>query len=430
MRMAAITALDTRASAAKKTDLPAPKSRTRTRFGRSAILLAAAATALILKLFVAMDTFGTNDVITFYQIGHSLTEHGLKATYSSSAAVNHPPLTAIFIEAIYRLDQTAGLREYGISFPFLIRLPGIIADLVVVLLLLWLAEPLRIPTWSLVVFALSPVSIMISGYHGNTDSVLVMFMVLAAAMALKERALLAGVFLALSCHIKIIGLLMLPVFVCYWIPRRRLSRFLLGFSVCLLAFWAEPLLHYPNLFAHRVLLYGSFWGLWGITYWLKQSGVSVFAPVTYVNLLPLQVFVATVLKGIIVGATALVAWIRRRLDSRQLFISIAWVWIVFFIFSPGVCIQYLVWPAPFLLVLSPRLFSAFTAAGSLFAFFFYNTISGGLPWYRGISAGDLNERWLPWSLWPWAILIVGAWIYRKSVFKRSMVSPAQSPPNY
>ena len=45
---------------------------------------------------------------------------------------------------------------------------------------------------------------------------------------------------------------------------------------------------------------------------------------------------------------------------------------------------------------------------SIFAFVFYNTISNGLPWYRGVSTNTLNKIWTPWSLLPWSVLIVGA----------------------
>ena len=57
---------------------------------------------------------------------------------------------------------------------------------------------------------------MVSGFHGNTDPVMVMFLVLAAHMCLKERPILAGLFLALSCQIKIVPLLFVPIFFFFW----------------------------------------------------------------------------------------------------------------------------------------------------------------------------------------------------------------------
>src|SRR5205823_8209088 len=107
----------------------------------------------------------------------------------------------------FRLGRLPVAEAAGISFPFLLRLPGIIADFVVVWLFLRLKneEPqLRLPLWALLVFALSPVSIMVSGFHGNTDPVMALFLVLAAFAAVRNRPIWCGIFLALSCQIKII----------------------------------------------------------------------------------------------------------------------------------------------------------------------------------------------------------------------------------
>ena len=383
-----------------------PQTRKR-EFVRREHVLIAAGLALVCKLLIAWNTIGTNDVAFFFHLGESLTKRGLEASYASDIAFNHPPLIALFTRTIYIWNFLPWFRENGIEFPFLLRLPGILADFVVIIALLGVAKELRLPMWSLLVLALSPVSLMISGYHGNTDSIMVMFLVLAAIMALRDRPMLCGVFLALSCQIKIIPALLLPIFFFYWLHRRRGSHFSLPFAATMAICWLEPLLNFPALFLHRVLLYVSFWGLWGITYWLRLTGLHEFAPVTYHHLLPGQQVVVTILKVALVAAVVLLAWRRRKLDARGLFISLGLAWVIFFVFSPGVCTQYMVWLMPFVLVLSPFCFACLTATSSLFVFFFYNSISGGLPWYYGVSTGRLNIEWTPWTIWPWATLIVG-----------------------
>jgi uncharacterized membrane protein len=370
------------------------------------VVLLAAALGLVAKLLIAWNTLGTNDTIFFYHLGNSLSNHGLKWAYANDVAFNHPPLVAAFIRSIYELDHLPWLHEYGITFPFLLRCPGIVSDFLVVLILLRAVKQLQLPIWALLVLALSPVSLMVSGFHGNTDSVMVLFLVLAALMCLRERPMICGLFLALSSQIKIIPLLLVPIFFFYWLPRRRSFAFTLPFVGTMVLLWIEPLLRFPGIFFHRVLLYGSFWGLWGITYWLKLSGVNAFSRVTYLDLLPLQQIVATVLKVMIIIGVLVVGWRRRKLDARGLFATHGWAWVTFFILSPGVCAQYMVWLMPFVLVLSPGFFTWLTAASALFLFFFYNSIAGGLPWYLGVSIGPLNGLWLPWSLWPWATLIV------------------------
>jgi hypothetical protein len=385
----------------------------------------AALIGFVLKLTVSYFTFGTNDAFTFYAFARSLSDHGLAWTYqhgtiwlSSSTIFNHPPLTAYFLRLIYHLNQTPFCQANGLTFPFLLRLPGIIADFVVVMTLLRLVRcnP-RLPhlSWGLIVLALSPVSLMVSGFHGNTDPVMVMFLVLAGAMCVQNRPWLCGLFFGLSCQVKIIPLLFVPVFIFFWMNRRAVVAFAVPFVITSIALCLEPLIYFPGLYIRNVVSYGSFWGIWGITYWLRLTGLPGFSRIWYEGFTLNQTVVVDILKAIVVITVCVAAWRRRKLDGVALIGSIGIGWIAFFILSPGVCAQYLVWLAPFLLFLSPRYYLAVTATSALFLFFFYNTISHGLPWYFGVSTNPLTAVWTPWTAWPWATLIVGAgWLWRKA----------------
>jgi len=234
---------------------------------------------------------------------------------------------------------------------------------------------------------------------------MVMFLVAAAYMASQSRPLLCGIFFALSCQIKIIALLLVPIAFFFWIGRRRAVPFTIAFTIVCTILWAEPLLNFPALFVKNVLTYGSFWGIWGITYWLRLTGLPQFGFVSYFNLPILETIVITLLKITIIVATLSLAWRRRFLGADRFFASIGYAWLIFFAFSPGVCAQYMVWPAVFALFLSPRFYLWLTATSTLFLFFFYNVIAGGLPWHFGNSTSRLNTVWTPWSIWPWAIIV-------------------------
>ena len=179
-------------------------------------VIAAALVAVALKLCIALNTEGTNDVVFFYQFANDLAQHGLEWTYRHQPKFNHPPLVSYFLRGICSLGYIRALQENGLKFPFLLRFPGIIADFVVVLLMLRLRKQWALPTGSLLLLALSPVSIMVSGFHGNTDSVLVLFVVLAAYLCARNQPIWCGVVLALSCGIKIVPALLLPVFFWFW----------------------------------------------------------------------------------------------------------------------------------------------------------------------------------------------------------------------
>ena len=397
------------------------QSQTHDRFGLWLVLAASA--GLVLKMLVAYNTFGTNDVFTFYAFARSLSDHGLEWTYrhgtiwlSSSSIFNHPPLTAYFLRFAYHLAQAEFFQTRGLTFPFLLRLPAIIADFGVVLVVWQMIRKNKLlqgRRWAIILLALSPVSLMVSGYHGNTDPVMVLFLVLACYMCVQNRPWLCGLFFALSCQIKIIPLLFFPVFFFFWLHRRQIVSFVVLFAVTTGALLSEPLLHFPGLYIKNVVSYGSYWGIWGISYWLRLTGSPEFSRVWFEGFSTAQTTVSDILKALIVLSIATIAWRRRALDGAGLIRSIAFGWMIFFIFSPGVCARYLVWLAPFVLILSPTFYGWLTAASSLFLFFFYNTISHGMPWYRGISTNQLSTVWTPWTIWPWTALIVGLIVYWK-----------------
>ena len=139
----------------------------------------------------------------------------------------------------------------------------------------------------------------------------------------------------------------------------------------------------------------SFWGIWGITYWLRQTGWPelVAGPIFAMSFGCAKPhrnaagFMLSLLSSSWHGA-------RRIASDRGLFASLAFVWLIFCVFLSGIGAQYLVWAAPFILLLSPQFYAFFTAGSTLFLFFFYNTISGGQPWYCGMSNGKRDAEWL------------------------------------
>src|SRR5437762_8823606 len=173
-----------------------------TRDLRTTFIVALALVATTLKLAIAYKTIGTNDAVFFYGFAKVLHEHGLEWTYAHSRYFNHPPLTAYFLRGIFFLTEQQWCQDLGIHFPFLLRLPGIIADFLVVLILLQFRKiDIQIPTWALALFALSPVSLMVSGFHGNTDPVMVLLLGCVVWVCLRDQSALAGLFFALSCQV-------------------------------------------------------------------------------------------------------------------------------------------------------------------------------------------------------------------------------------
>jgi hypothetical protein len=357
-----------------------------------ALILFAALLALGVKLCIAALTVGTNDAESFYNFGRFIWEHGLLAQYRATLEFNHTPVTGWFCAVAYGVGG-------GLGFNWFLRVPGIVADFVSVLVLLrWREGAGRPPWWALALFALSPVSVMVSGYHGNVDSVLTCLLLLAARECDRGRAAACGVWLGLACNVKVIPLLVAPVFFFFWFSRGRAKAFFLPASACVLAGWAVPLIALPKIFLGQVLGYSSNWGSWGIPYALRASGLSLFEPLGFTGLTAGQAVIMTALKAGIVALALWIAWRRRAMPAEALFSTVAFVWAVFFVLAPGVGAQYLVWIAPFLLVDSAFWYAVITLASGVFLGVFYQTISGGWPWYRGISTAELVHAWVAWSL--------------------------------
>src|SRR5438874_1481336 len=387
-----------------------------TRDLRTTFIVALALVAMTVKLAIAYNTIGTNDAVFFYGFAKVLSEHGLQWTYEHSRYFNHPPLTAYYLRGIFALTEQPWCQDLGIHFPFLLRLPGIIADFFVVLILLQFRKiDIQIPTWALALFALSPVSLMVSGFHGNTDPVIILLLVCAVWMCLRDQSALAALFFALSCQIKIVPLLLLPAFVFYWWSQNRSRPFLTTGALTTIVLWSEPLLNFPMLFAKNVLAYGSYWGIWGITYCLRLTGLPGFSRVSFFDLELGQTLVITVLKMIIVIAALIIAWQRRHARGPAFVETLAWTWLTFFILAPGVCPQYIVWLAPFILLAYPFLYNVLVISSSIFLFFFYNITSGGWPWSVALAMDESSQHWIVWSLVPWSVLIAGTialWLKR------------------
>ena len=155
-----------------------------------------------------------SDFLYFRQVvGQSGTGMDLPKHNSLQSSATHRLLSARDLFP----PSPSFLEASGITFPFLLRLPGIVADFVVILVLLRIKakDPrLRLPTWALVIFALSPLSIMVSGYHGNTDPVMVMLLLFSVYFCSRDQPVLSGLFFALSAQVKIVPLLFFPILLC------------------------------------------------------------------------------------------------------------------------------------------------------------------------------------------------------------------------
>jgi hypothetical protein len=380
----------------------------------------AAVVATVAKLYCAFTTYGSEDVLLYYRYGKIIDLVDL-ARVMEVRNFNLTPLAAEYSATLVGL--LAGNERW---FPPLLKLPGILSYLGTVVAMIWLQRRIpSIPTFALVLFAASPVSFMIDGFHGNIDSVMVFPLVLAACACAHPRPswIFCALFLAVASQVKVIALLTAPIFWFYWMHRGRGWHFLFVTGAAVLLGWLPGILANYEVFIKQVVGYGSVWGLWGITHLLRLTGNAAFEQMDWVGLSHAQLVISQILKATIILGVLIVAWRNRKGDASVLLNTIAFCWIFFFSFAPGMGVQYMLWFAPFLLVWNARWYLALTIVISTVLFLYYHTACDTFPWYQTDTPKAV--KYASVLLVPWAAFLactIAFLIKRKSNFAANLAS--------
>ncbi len=346
-------------------------------------LAAVASLALLLKILLALKTYGTNDV---YVYGHfSVWSRYLGVLlYRVDPQFNHPPS---MIHVLHFLSWLAS--STGLPFSFWLRFPGILADtgnLWIVWKLAGERAHQRSVFWPLVLLAGAPALILISGFHGNTDSVVIFFVLLS--IYLIERgasAWSAGAALGLAFCVKVFPVIVVPVILLSLSGWGRKIKFCVAAGAVLLACWSPFLFQDPTAVIEQVFGYRSLYGHWGLSYLALQLPDS--APWAEVLNLAFESFGSYLALGLVL----IVSWRMNRAAPRpRLFPQAGLVFLLFLSVSNGFGVQYLAWLAPWVAGLGWAPAAFFYAASGVFLFLVYNFWAQGFPWYLAdsISVGD------------------------------------------
>jgi 4-amino-4-deoxy-L-arabinose transferase-like glycosyltransferase len=336
-------------------------------------VLAIAVVGVAFRLFVAATTYGTYDVHHWTDFIGGAMRGGPLGIYEidyANSYYNHGPLTSWILVGLGELHRA------GLPIPFLVRLLPSLADGLTTVLVFLLLRPIRGDRTALIasaVFAFAPVTIIVSGFHGNTDPIL-MALVLLAAWSLRSsnRGWPAGVAFGLAVSVKVVPIVGLPLLL-VWAGRRgraTLGRFVAGGFVVFLALWVPVLATHGQRFVSHVLLYSGVdlrqWGFSQAEMWAGIPESTVIAWGDHLRF-PLVVLVA-----------AVPAVLASRRDDVGL---IGLPFCAFLLLSPAFSMQYLVWAAaPALLLTACRYSVAFVASASLFALTAYSVWNEAPPW--------------------------------------------------
>ena len=317
---------------------------------RFVLPLVVVAVATIIKLVLAWITIGTNDVVTWraFAINAKLCGvcvYNLPSPYGDP--FNHPAFLIHFLRVLPDTDW----------FPFWLRLPSILADIGTIFLVSNLLPNLS--RGALLLLALNPISILISGFHGNTDPIMVFWVLAAIYSVKKENFWLAGMAFGMAVNIKVVPLLLSPCFL--WFVRKR-TAFSVGAILTVLLLSLPYVLHARTVVEH-VLGYQGLFTNWGIAHYANLASVS-------------EDFLSKTFRAIIVALGLVVPFYLRRLNF-PFFVACATVLFTFYFLTPTLAVQYLAWGVPFVAVLPVRWMTAYYFLGGSWIALQYHRWSGG-----------------------------------------------------
>jgi len=325
-------------------------------------LVVAGMIAFLLKLLLAGSTMGSNDARTWEYDLTTLHTAGFAELYrwgvqydvdydspsgrlSQRQAFIHPPAVLHALRILgnrFWLRATCALADAG-TLALLWRMFGSVPLLV----------------------ALAPISILISGFHGNTDPIMMFFLVASVFFANRGKASLAGLAFGLSCSVKLVPLIFGPaILLCLPGLRPRVQWMASGIGI-----WVAVSLPYlaqePALILKSMLGYGGATGLWGFS-------------------LVLSPLYDSVIKWTALLAASLLPLMRK----RQLFEQCGLIAFLFLFLAPGFGLQYLAWTVPWTMGLPRRWMIGYHCIAAAFALSVYAAASQNTS--AGIYADLLN----------------------------------------
>jgi Glycosyltransferase family 87 len=361
---------------------------------RRGFVFACVSVTTIAKLRLAATTAGTNDIVHWRLFAASVHELGPIGIYATrlQEPFNHPPLIGWMLVAVNAISS------HGPSVRFLIRVPASVADIATTLLVFEFVRfrrSLAEATAAAAILAFSPVLFVISGFHGNTDPVFVMFILLSVYLVVNKRPFWAGVAAAIAISIKLVPVVALPVIVAGLLrDRRRLIALMVGFLATVLPLWGPVILRQWAGFKRNVLDYKGLQpkdGRWGVVDLARHAHNA--------RLVDLLVgpgrFVALAISALVPAFLVL-----RRRDAVATGVGASLVF--FLLLTTNFGTQYLAWAAAGVLLLDVWAGLAYNLCAGVLLVVTYTDWTHGFPWYQAFAKQltPPQERlaWLAWTV--------------------------------
>ena len=339
--------------------------------------LGLAGLAVLIRVVPAGLFYGTSDVWAWEQLATLLLDG---ENFYATRLHNWPPLWIYLSAGLWLLHVASGL-----PFAFLVKLPPIGADACIAVLLyragLRQGWGSREATLAGLAYALNPISILISGFHGQFDSLMVACAFLAwygwEFWPGRARLLGSGLALGLGVWFKTVPLLLLPVF----LPRLVTWRDRLIYSALAVGpagLGTLPyLLLWPGDVSKHFVGYASWFAQWGypvawmLVEFVQEGAVPPPAPHPDYVSPPLRLM--HVLGRWVLLAALGVAWWYTRYRGFGALRSVLVTFTGLYFATSGFGMQYLLWIVPFALAARERWLGPYTFTASIALLAYYAT---------------------------------------------------------
>lgn len=352
-----------------------------TRSTRRAVLIVVTVAAVVRLIPNFLLPMGAGYDIESYGIVGDLVLEGQDVYGSAQAAHRHPYLP---LQMYWMALARWGSLVTSASFVRIVRLAPIGADVAIAVVLFLALQRGGSTQRGLrggLLYALNPVPVFVSAYHGQFDSIPALFL-LAAVTTWRQSALASGGWLGLGILSKSWPVLALPSLWTGIRDWRKKAVFLLGTAAVPLAGIGLYLVAFPGqprVALSRALGYNWGVGVWGYSYFFRLA--SVLKPELT------EPFHWLVRNGRYVTLAVLgMVWVvRARREAPAA--GILTVLVAFFAATHAFSIQYLMWIVPFAVLADDhRWLARYTLAAFAYMFLAYMTlilemhVTNLLPW--------------------------------------------------
>jgi hypothetical protein len=336
-----------------------------------------------LRIYCFTFTNGTGDMDDWEDHAQQVRDRGLIGYYHANSFANHPPFISKVSAWILGIATAT-----GIPFRILFRAPFALLDAGNAFLLFSLLPENRWRLLATACYWLSPAAILISSYHGNTDTAVAFFLLLTVWLATKQQILSSGAAFGASFWVKLPGVLALPALLLLFRRWRLRAFFLLAAVVTALVTYIPPVIQdykivVANVFGYRGLILQTAAGvpLWGPSVLLFSTVAPIHAwPETYLR--P-TLFVLERSWSIAIAAMLLLSWLRRnRASPPEVCATVGMAYAVLFGFSDYWAFQYFAWALPFWFFLRPWFSIPAVSLTSLYLYALHWTFCGN-GWLLG-----------------------------------------------